>query len=79
MQIHFGYSVYILECVFEIQSIAALLAPFGNCVDVLNPVVIKSLLEDGMKVAFNYVKNLVEADFKDKVCWLPWYLNGKLY
>ena len=46
---------------------AALLAPFGNCVDVLNPVVFQPLLIDGLKMTFNYAKNLDNSDFKDKV------------
>jgi len=47
---------------------AALLAPFGNCVDVLNPAVFQPLLVDGLKMTFNYAKNLDNCDFKDKVC-----------
>lgn len=46
---------------------SALMAPFGNCVDVLNPTVVSPILSEGMKLAFNYVKNLEESDFKDKV------------
>ena len=48
---------------------AALLAPFGKCVDVLNPAVFQPLLVDGLKMTFNYAKNLDNSDFKDKVCW----------
>ena len=47
---------------------AALLAPFGNCVDVLNPAVFQPLLVDGLKMTFNYAKNLDNSDFRDKVC-----------
>ena len=47
---------------------AALLAPFGKCVDVLNPTVFQPLLVDGLKMTFNYAKNLDNSDFKDKVC-----------
>jgi len=47
---------------------ASLLAPFGNCVDVLNPAVFQPLLVDGLKMTFNYAKNLDDSDFKDKVC-----------
>jgi len=46
---------------------AALLAPFGNCVDVLNPTVVSPILSEGMKMAVAYVKNLEDSDFKDKV------------
>ena len=47
---------------------AALLAPFGNCADVLNPAVFQPLLVDGLKMTFNYAKNLDNSEFKDKVC-----------
>jgi len=50
------------------QAMAALLAPFGNCVDVLNPTVFQPLLVDGLKMTFNYAKNLDNTEFKDKVC-----------
>jgi hypothetical protein len=46
---------------------AALLVPFGNCVEVLNPTVVSPILSEGMMVAFTYVRNLEESDFKDKV------------
>jgi len=46
---------------------AALLAPFGNCADVLNPAVFQPLLGDGLKMTFNYAKNLDNSEFKDKV------------
>ena len=46
---------------------AALLVPFGNCVELLNPTVVHPILSDGMKTAFSYVRGLEEADFKDKV------------
>jgi len=46
---------------------AALLAPFGNCVEILNPTVFQPLLVDGLKMTFNYAKNLDNSEFKDKV------------
>ena len=46
---------------------AALLSPFGNCVDVLNAPVVSPILLEGIKKAVSYVKNLEDADFKDKV------------
>jgi len=56
---------------------AALLAPFGNCVDVLNPAVFQPLLVDGLKMTFNYAKNLDNSEFKDKVCQVC-YITIKL-
>jgi hypothetical protein len=50
---------------------AALLVPFGNCVEVLNPTVVSPILLEGMKVAFTYVRNLEDSDFKDKVLIAP--------
>jgi len=57
------------------QAMAALLAPFGNCVDVLNPAVFQPLLVDGLKMTFNYAKNLDNSEFKDKVCLLRIYIT----
>jgi len=53
--------------VIMMQTMAALLAPFGNCADVLNPAVFQPLLVDGLKMTFNYAKNLDNSEFKDKV------------
>ena len=50
-----------------LQSVAALLRPFGMCAEFLNPEVIRSVLANGMERAIKYVQNLEEKDFKEKV------------
>ena len=52
---------------FQFQSVAALLRPFGMCSEFLNPEVIRSILATGMERAIKYVQNLEEKDFKEKV------------
>ena len=49
------------------QSMAALLQPFGNCAEYLNPKVMQVVFAPGMEKAVRYVQELEENDLKEKV------------
>ncbi|XP_064624443.1 ubiquitin carboxyl-terminal hydrolase 24-like isoform X2 [Lineus longissimus] len=50
----------------DAPSISALLQPFGQCVDFLNPKVVEPMLAPGMEGAVRFVQDLKENDLKEK-------------
>ena len=50
-----------------LQSMSALLSPFGQCAEFLNTTVVQPILAPGMEIAVQYVQKLDENELKEKV------------